>query len=70
MAIIRPCHPLGLRPECLGLVFPFFEFAETLPYPLYLRRELFTVSSSAANQGDRYLEVDGANRQAMVEPIL
>ena len=23
MAIIRPCHPLGLRPECLGLAFPF-----------------------------------------------
>ena len=65
MAIIRPCRPLGLRSG-----FSFFEFAETLPYPLYLRRELFTVSSSAADQGDRYLEVDGANRQAMVEPIL
>ena len=70
MAIIRPCHPLGLRPTRPRSGFSFFEFAETLPYPLYLRRELFSVSSSAADQGDRYLEVDGANRQAMVEPIL
>ena len=23
MTIIRPCRPLGLRPECLGLAFPF-----------------------------------------------